>query len=1506
VVIPVFSQPAEKPPEEPKAQPAQATDSKLKDPTSMDEAKALFMEAWELEQQQKYEEAFARYSIVLSYFQKYAGKEVNPYIMVVLNNMSGILVNQGKYQEAIANFKAALEIAVKMDNYKAIAEFYHKLGILYSQFASVEAQKAQIRQTLTPDGKKIQQLQRILLNRGTYVRTSQTDEESGDERIRVSGSQNPFMQQKDLYNKLVNLKVTGDFAPSELMMPDSVTFVVQIEKKGYFKVSRLKNLLPEMEYAEIDEKMVAIPRQVEAQITEDFYRSGLISPDEITLSPMEDKTPGKPIAISDKEKFKPGYYRLAIRKRGYEPIVEQLVINPGEGSFIFSRELKSSLRPIVYKIQGDFTAQGTGQITPDEISLNAQLIGDNSKMRPGEYKLLIRKEGYEPVIRTITMEPDERPYSITEFMKSLPREVIFQITGDYQKEELINPDEVTFNSRVIKYSDSVKPDSYRVMIRKKGYDPDASMIIVEPKGEPYILKKMLNSTPRRIQLELQAEFPAGLKLTPDSCTLNGKDATGDQSFKPGEYELAIKRSGYENVVKKVRIAPDDIPYLIRETLKAKPVQIELDITLDIAHDDPTVKPILTLINEKSKESQILKNGDRVAPESYLLKVEMDGFESEISKELILPSEAPYKIVKRLQSSRRNVITRITSEYPEGEIVVPDEITLDSKPIGKDFKAKPGVHDLLILKDGYVPVKKQINIGANASDFLLMERLETKIRTVNFVFRDSLLRKELAPEEVTFGNSQLTAKTIQIKPGQYNLKSRLKGYNPIDENVVIPVGSEPHTVERFMVAVQREVITEITGDFEPGKKLTPDIMTLNETPIGEKTTIRPGEFNLVIQKEGYFPVIEKLNILPAPDVYEIKRVMQSRPRAITLVIKSSFDDSKLTPNLVTLNEQPIKDGQELKPGVYNLAIKHTGYNPITEQITIPPSSKPFILEKTLEAVPVMVQYEIKSDYDDKPVAPELIVLNDKPVDQKTTFMPGKYTMKIEKTGYTPKKKDIVIQPTDLSYIIKEILETLPRDIDLKITGDFPAGQTIDPEIITLNGKDVRSNSFKPGPYQLDIQMPGYQPIKENVQMEPGAELYYIERMMVTKPRLVKERILYDVPPTEDLAPYKMTIALADTPKAERPIKDGDMLKPNSYIVRISKEAYDDIESKKYVWPAEDPIVLDYTLAAKQVLLKININHDIEPPPTLEPFVVSLVDKAGTAARTVSDGNRIKPGSYFLDITRPGYNGGPRQDIYIKPSERPYLIERNLIAEPRQLSFDMLDEAGILRQAKEILVNGKKVEFKDTFLPGTELEMIAKFKDFKTVQKRTKIIPGKGPFIEKMPLIPLVKHEFNIPKNEEVIDGIKYPYVFFADSQLIEEHHIDEQKGVGRIYYEVRVDPQAKSLQVSAGYFYTSKPFPQLRLGLGRLSGIYITKFHPKSVGLIEHLENKSKGETGRREALEIIERLVRNTATRSLIKQAGPQEIDQLVQYLKSWTDLPDQGDRNRLKGVIDILEGLKS
>ena len=88
------------------------------------------------------------------------------------------------------------------------------------------------------------------------------------------------------------------------------------------------------------------------------------------------------------------------------------------------------------------------------------------------------------------------------------------------------------------------------------------------------------------------------------------------------------------------------------------------------------------------------------------------------------------------ASPRSVATRITAEYPPNDVVVPDEITIDGKPIGKDFKVKPGTHDLVILKEGYQPVRKQIRIKANSAEYLLEEKLETRRRLVHFKFLDS--------------------------------------------------------------------------------------------------------------------------------------------------------------------------------------------------------------------------------------------------------------------------------------------------------------------------------------------------------------------------------------------------------------------------------------------------------------------------------------------------------------------------------------------------------------------------------------------------------------------------------------------------------------------------------------------------------------------------------------------------------------------------------------------------
>lgn len=1471
-------------------------------PTSMEQAKELFIKAWELEREQKLDDAMKHYEILAVYFRDLKGPENAQYNLAVLNNMAGILVGQNKYQQAVELYKGALELAIKNDNYQNIAEFYHKLGIIYDCIAKIEQEKVQNKNVITPDGKGLDVDRRVLMNRGVYTRLVQAGNTFVANRIELSGSRNPFTRQNDLYTKLVNLKVRGDFDPAELLVPDTVDFQVQVRKKGYFPISRPLSLLPHMEYELLDEKMVAIPRKVEPLITEDFYRQGSITPDEITLNPIQDgKLVDKPIQITDKERFKPGQYRLTVKKSGYNPITEHMTIYPGEESYAFEREMKSKLRKIMYRIQSDFTVI-TGQVVPDEISLNAQGLSEDSQVKPAEYKLVIKKEGYEPIIRNLIIEPDERPYFLTEYLKSLPREIIFQVTGDYQKDVILPPDEVTLNGRFIKYGESVKPDAFRVIVRKKGYDVDSDRIVIEPKNGPYILKRMLVSTPRRVQLHITAEFPAGLRLAPDVCTLSGRDVQSEESFKPGTYTLDIRRSGYIPIKKEVNIAPDDTPYLIREILQAKLRQVDLEITQDIPHDDPSIKPTTALKNERTGDSSPLQDKDKVAPESYLLKIEMNGYEPEVSKEVVLPSEDPYKISKRLLASPRAVVTRITSEYPEGEIVIPDEITLNNKPIGKDFKVKPGVHDLVILKEGYVPVRKQIKIGANSAEFLLAERLETRTRLVNFKFMDSYDRRELAPEEVIIGQDRLGQgqKTLNLKPGEYSLKANLKGYANLDERITIPVGAAPWNVEKFMVAIRREVHTDITGDFKPDEKLIPDVFTLNDMPLGEKSSVAPGVFNLVIQKQGYFPIIERITIRPDPKPYLLRYRMVSKPRQVNVVLKSSFNNAPINVDTLVLGNQNIKDGQNMKPGNYALLVQKKGYRPITEEIIIEPSEKPYLLERIMEALPVLVKYEITNDFDGKLITPDVIMLGDKTVDQKTAFIPGKYSMKIEKIGFTPKKGEIIIEPSESAYIIKQVLETMPRELEIMITGDFPPGERIDPEVIALNTKDARDGVFKPGKYQLDIQQPGYISLKEEIIIQPGETPFPIEKVLITKPRVVKEKVTYDVKPPEDLPAYKITLAPVDKPKQEKIVKENDLLKPGSYIMRITKEAYEPVEVKKHVWPSETPMVLEQELIAKQVVIRVNIVYDIEPPANLEGYKVSLIDKASLIPRFVMDGRSAKPGSYFLDIQRPGYSFGPKQEIDILPSEQAYHINKKLLAKPRTISFDMVDaKTNVLVSAYQILANGKPVDFKQEFQPGSEFDLVVKFLKYKTVNKRTRVVPGEGPFIESVPLDSLTRYEFSARKTDMEIDGITYEYELAADSEQVEPHLIKTEKGMGRTFYQIWVDPKAKNCKIYAGYLFGQRPFSSIQLGAPALTSIDVPR-------LIQHLEKKRKqDQRDYREPLEIMEKMLREFNTRRMLKQAAGTELDQLIQYIESNWKVSDPKDRVRVKMILDSIESLK-
>jgi len=1510
LVAPMFAQPTEDTTKKPKA---------LNPPTSMEEARRYFLEALELEREQKLEDSLAYYNAVVVFFQKMPNNAGTEYIMACYNNIAGILIVMGQYQEAVNLYKAGLELASKMDNYKAMAEFCHKLGVMFGQFSQVQEQSDTKYNLITPDGKKPSQFQRLQMSRGTYIRVSQIGNEFFDDRIRLIGSQNPFARQNELYTKLIRLRITGDFNPLEFLVPDAITFVIDIEKKGYDKLTRKMRSLPtDIEYTEVYEKLFSKPRPVQASITEDYGREKT-AVDEITLSMIEDKAIGKPTPVTEKEQFKPGSYRLSIKKLGYDPIVEQLTIYPGEGPFTISRELKSSLRNLVCLMRSDYPLIGLTPVIPDEIHLNNQIIVANSKIKPGDYTLTIKKEGYEPIIEKLDVKPDHRDCIIDRMLKCLPREIIFEITGDYEPNKLMPPDEVTFNTRSVPNNSALKPDHYHVVVRKKGYDSDNNTIIIEPKKDAYILRRTLVSSLRKVKMDITTEYPPGMKVYPDICTLNGKDVASEENFKPGEYNLVVKRAGYETVARKIKIEPLDEPYIIKEILKAKKVRIETEVRPDIVHDDPTIKPQFTLtLLDKNKDQtpKIINSGDAVNPEEYQMKLEMDGYETQIFNANITPSEQPYRVSRTLEASLRTIITDISADYPAGPII-PDEITLDGRQITKDFKIKPGMHDLVIFKDGYNPIQKQLKIAASSQSFLIKECLEAKPRLITLQFMDSITGAPLNPSEVTFGTIRLNIFTINIKPGVYQLRSQLRGYASVDESVTVGVkeitstsklitSAPPATIFIKMISLERNVEFHIISDYS-NSKIPTDLKKLGDNVFAEdKGTIRPGDYQLVIEKAGYMPIYENLKIEPNPAPYQINRIMISKEREVKITPISRHNNQEITNFTLMLGDKSISSGQKVKPGKYPMLFKKAGYHSLSDNCEIEPSELPYEKNIYLEPIPVLVKYEITTDHDRKTtVQPDSITLNDKLVDQKATFYPSKYILKISKNGYESIEKEIEITPKDVPHIIQETLISIPREIELIVTSD--TGERVDPTVATLNTTEILGNVFRPGKYSLDVQADGYDPYRNEVTIPAGEGPWQIMVTIATIPRVVQFNITYDVPPTDPAVLPRFTFAPQDNPKNEKEIKQGDSVKPNTYIVKATKEAYELFDNKKQIWPANIPITIDVEMISKQVTIRIDIVYDVEPPIDYPPVTASFIDKVTGIPFTVIDGNKIKPSSYWLDVQQPGYDFGPRTDIDIKPSEQPFRISRIGKAKNRGLLFRIVDKDLKIIEAYEIQANGKRLLTGDTFKPGEELELVIKFVKHKTARQRIKIPPGDGPFVTPVPVEELKAYDYCTSKDEEMLDSIKYEYEFYADSQLIEKHQIEAMRSGNKVYYTAYADKTAKNLRIYAGYFFAQFPFASIKSTVPLLSSTAINpNAGPNSFTnisgdrLVDHLKKRvamlPPGNNGT--IVRMMERLVREHGEK--LDQCGRQEKDEVVKYLETLTFTPPE-----IVVIRKVIERLK-
>ena len=453
-----------------------------------------------------------------------------------------------------------------------------------------------------------------------------------------------------------------------------------------------------------------------------------------------------------------------------------------------------------------------------------------------------------------------------------------------------------------------------------------------------------------------------------------------------------------------------------------------------------------------------------------------------------------------------------------------------------------------------------------------------------------------------------------------------------------------------------------------------------------------------------------------------------------------------------------------------------------------------------------------------------------------------------------------------------------EIQLKITGDFPKGVYISPQTITLNGKDIRKHTFPPGNYKLYIAEPGYFSLSKKIIIPLENKTFAIQEVLTTKPRKVAFNITYDLPPPATLAPEVITLTpISDT--SQQKIEIRDMIKPNTYRLRITKPAYETIDMKQHIWPDDRPYVIDQKLRAKQVPISFEITHDIPPSPQEPYYRVSIISKKTHVLYLTDDLYPvIRPGLYDVKITHPGYHT-IAFDLEILPGTKP-IIKKCLIAKKRGIAFDTHSDTKLYTMFDAVsivdLKTQRQLTHKDKFQPQQRLHLQVKFKRHATIEKIVDIVPGEGKQVVKLrpQLLRTVLFSTKIHMDKHLYCETNYGKV--------EDHHMQRTPGKFSCSYQVMVPARAKSLRIAHKYFFSEIPIVSKEIPVIEMLAVEIKAptFDKISIHMlilyIQDLITNNKA----LKALIVCEDLVAKHSKKLSICDQQHKEL--LIRYLEKW------------------------
>lgn len=528
---------------------------------------------------------------------------------------------------------------------------------------------------------------------------------------------------------------------------------------------------------------------------------------------------------------------------------------------------------------------------------------------------------------------------------------------------------------------------------------------------------------------------------------------------------------------------------------------------------------------------------------------------------------------------------------------------------------------------------------------------------------------------------------------------------------------------------RTLVFQIKADFPDGE-ITPDEL-LVDGKVPERGELWPsGPYSLLVRKRGY-ETLEGTFEIPKGGFgdYMVVRMMVCKERKLVLQVTDKATGAKLDPDQVLIGARQVKDGDMIKPCETTLEIKKKGYQSVVEApYTIEVGEGSFFVKKEMLGGKVELRFEFTDVATKSPIDADTIALNDKATADGSYVEPGPYQLLVTKQGYKNLKKRVDVPQTQV-HIIREALDPSTIRLYWEVRPDIfrdLLGELDPVDQVLLDGREVQEGcNVSSGKHSIEFRQAGYKPLLDSINIPAEKDRYVYKGEMTSLPRLVALNVLYDIPPPRGKS---YSFAMVNLQTKERYTQGGEKVKPGTYEITVTQNAYYSEPFEKKILPASYAEEIQVTLQAKERVVQANITFDMEPPAGSDPHTISFVDLGGKYSRVVRPGGRIKPGIYDYEVVKPGYlmEGGKKR-ANIEPGEEEYRIVARLVSQPRQISFKIVDDTGRMVQPTEIKIDGDIYSFAKFYRPKQEPYRVeATFGNYRTAQKEFILVPGIGPY------------------------------------------------------------------------------------------------------------------------------------------------------------------------------------